>query len=358
VALSPAARAAAEPRVAALPSPSIALPPVPPIRSNNAGAPVLEVRFPRRIDSRERIRAEIDETGKPFAISVLQSLVVSGTGDYIFAVTGPITNVQRGTDSQSDPGLRRDQILWQGFSARRRLLAANAELRAAEAAPQLPIRVRVESAKDGRIRVRLTNATAVRAQTFSARIARSELIRALAAIRAAAERGLPAPEIVVNAQGPLRPRSITVTAPLRVSGRIEVPGGRPVSFSRILRSPEPLELTTAGSGGENASPRVTIDVTPIPPLDELRLTGGDLLERVTRANLEYGRFRQYATFLANPDPQGKTSASYAFVTGKAPAEAAAPAGDENGDDSTSVVFMVAVLGAAAALGLVVLWAHL
>ncbi len=344
----------------ALPSPSILLPPVPPVRSNNPAAPVLEVRFPRRIDSRERVRAALDRTGKPVAISVLQRLVVSGTGDYTFAVTGPIAGVQRAAGSQSDPGLRRDQILWQGFSARRRLLAANAELRATEAAAQLPIRVRVEAAKDGSVRVHLTNATAVKALTFSTRIARSELIRALATVRAAVKRGLPAPEIVVEAQGPLRRRSITVAAPLRVSGRIEVPGGRPVSFSRILRSPKPLELElrTKGSAAENVSPRVTINVTPVVPLDELRPRGGDLLERVTRANLEYGRFRQYGTFLASPDSEGKVSASYGFVTGKAPAATAAPATADGGGESTWLVVLVAVLGAAAALGLVVLWAHL
>jgi hypothetical protein len=98
-------------------------------------------------------------------------------------------------------------------------------------------------------------------------------------------------------------------------------------------------------------------VTPVAPLDELRPSGGDLLEQVTRANLEYGRFRQYGTFLASPDSEGKVSASYAFVTGKAPA-AAAPATADGGGESTWLVVLVAVLGVAAALGLVVLWAHL
>jgi hypothetical protein len=335
---------------------------VPPLRSE-AVVSVTEIRFPRRIASRERIRAKLDRSGKPIEISVLQRLVVMGKGDYTFTVTAPIVDVRRAPGSQSDPGLRRDQILWQGFSAGNRVLAATAQLRPATAS-LLPLRISVRTTEDAngrRFHVVLTNATAVKTSAFSTRVDRSELLRALDSIRAAVRLGLPAPEIVMTARGPLRRRTLTVAAPLKVSGRIEVPDGNTVTFSRVLRAPGPLEveISTRGPAGD-AVPRITATATPLVPLDELRAGGGDLLASATRANLAYGRSRQYATFLANPDSEGRASATYVFSTGKAQQAAAAPAGAGEDDGGSAVwpVVVAATLAAAAAAGLVVLWAHL
>jgi hypothetical protein len=360
VALGAAAAAAAETRAVALPAPSVSLPSVPPLQSTALVAPP-EMRFPRSIRSHEQIRIELNGDGDPTLLSVLQRLLVSGKGDYTFVVSGPIADVRRPAGSESDPGFRRDQIVWQGFSPGRRRLAAVAELRPS-AARFLPLRIRTRlrtdsAAKTFEFRIRLTNATAVRTGVFTAKVPRRQLLEALGLVAASVKRGAPPPAAVLTARGPIRKRTITVAAPLALRGRVLV-GGRTVrAFSTRLGSDRVTqELVVRGTAEGPVEPKLSVTATPVPPPARPRASG-DLLLAAARTNLEYGRFRQYTTFLANPDAESANTASYEFRTG-AERPTAQPESSEGGDGSTWPYFLATGLVLVAGAGLVILWAHL
>ena len=73
-------------------------------------------RYVFHIRNHERVLVRVDETGSPSSLRVRQRLDVGGRGDYQFAVSGPVEDVLRGPGSESEPGLRADQVLWAGFS--------------------------------------------------------------------------------------------------------------------------------------------------------------------------------------------------------------------------------------------------
>ena len=132
------------------------------------------------------VGVSIDTTGAPFALRATQRLDVRRIGDYFFTIGAPISRVATAAGSTADPGLRAGAYLWQGFNPGRRILAASVELGLAAAAA-LPLRIEVA---DGR--VRLTNATAVRAAAYAADGNPAQLRAYLGALRAAAARGEPA----------------------------------------------------------------------------------------------------------------------------------------------------------------------
>jgi hypothetical protein len=82
-----------------------------------------------------------------------------------------------------------------------------------------------------------------------------------------------------------------------------------------------------------------------------------LLELVSRARLTTARTFQYQTFLANPNPSGRSSAVYVYETAKRQAvqPAEKPAGKGMNDALRAALIAVLVVGGAA--GLLVLWAH-
>ena len=87
---APAAASAAQPRLAALPSPLAALSATPPLGSG-ASAAAEGVRH--RIDATTRVRVAVDAHGTPFAVTATQRLDVSQPGDYYFTIGAPLTDV-------------------------------------------------------------------------------------------------------------------------------------------------------------------------------------------------------------------------------------------------------------------------
>jgi len=132
VALAPSAAGAAP-----VPLPSVLVqvtlvPPfaTPPTGGENEGG---VLRFPA--DCSQLITVRVDGTGSPFAVRVRHRLVLRRAGDYSFVIGAPVEDVSAAPGSESEPGLRRGAVLWAGFSAGRKVLAADVVLRPAEAAP-------------------------------------------------------------------------------------------------------------------------------------------------------------------------------------------------------------------------------
>jgi hypothetical protein len=117
------------------------LTPGPPLAGTNAPT---ESIFPRGMTSMQRVLVGVAASGMPVSVAVVQRLVLHKLGDYSFFVQGPIADVEAAPGSDSEPGLRRDAILWSGFSSGTRTLAAKATLRVAPAAAALPLRVSIE----------------------------------------------------------------------------------------------------------------------------------------------------------------------------------------------------------------------
>jgi hypothetical protein len=346
-----------------LPSGRTSLTPGPPLAG--ASAPT-EVLFPRGMTSDERVLVGIDRTGKPVSIVVVQRLKLHKLGDYSFAVPGPIDDVETAPGSDSDPGLRRDAILWAGFSAGTKTLGSRATLRVAPASKLLPLRLSVER-EGAALIVRGENTSAARGPVIVGTVSAPEGALALDETRLRLPLGRAAPDLYVRVPRAPRSQSELIAAALDV--RIELAGkkyeyrlgdGGPMRFT--LRAPQvPLGA------------KLRLVVTPVPPERQLtpprgfatwakaarrgRVPASGLLERLSRIRFATARAFQYQTFLANPDTTGGTHAVYVYETAAkiaAPRPPASP--DETGSEAWQTVLFagLALLGAT---GLVVLWAN-
>jgi hypothetical protein len=365
-ALAPGVAAAAPPlRLLELPD-AEALPRIPPLAPPQP--PLAEVaRLRGTVEARERVSVRIDAAGTPTSVEVEQRLLVRALGDYAFFIPAPAVSVVAAAGTESQPGFRPNQIVWQGFSPRRKVLAATAELRPGGSVGALPIRVRLSGAptRPGpfELVVSLENATETRVRTFSADASQADLSAALDALRAAAGIQRAVPERFLPIRGMSVPATVDVSAAFALRGEISFPAGsvRDVSrrrFSGTVGGEKlSLRITVRGVASRPAAPKVEVVAEPNTgaaiPEDSSSLT----LDAVIRSYLSYARTRQYQTFLANPDPQGPSATTYVFETA-APARPEATPEPEPSDDSSLAPF-VAVAGLALlGLGLVVLWAHL
>jgi hypothetical protein len=344
-----------------LPSVRTVLTPGPPLVG--AATPA-EVRFPPGMTGEQRVSVGVDRAGKPVSIAVVQTLVLNKLGDYTFVVPGPFIDVEAAPGSDSEPGLRRDAILWSGFSSGKRTLAARATLRVAPASKLLPLRVSVERQGSALI-LRGENATTAPGPVLSGPMSAREVARALAETRRRVSLGRAAPDLFATVPHPPLSQSESIAAPLDVTGEL---GG--VRFHYRLGDAGPMRferrIPHATSGA-----KLRLTVTPVPPSHELTPPGAatwaeafrrarnrsQLLARVSRVRLTLARALQYQAFLANPDPNARSSAVYIYETAM-PRAVAAPQTPSDGGWSGPwrgvVLTVVAVAGTA---GLVVLWAH-
>lgn len=320
-------------------------------------ATILETRFLRPIPSTERVLVGIDRSGRVVSAEVVQRLVVVRSGDYTFAVPGPVTDVTRAPGSQSDPGLRHDAVLWAGFSPGKRVLAARIELDPARAGALLPLRVTIERIGD-RVRLRIRNTTTIRVPAFSADADVATVARALDDTRSAASGDGPLRDAFVNARGRVRTTLVTATAPLRITGRF---GSKPIAT--VLGDGRPLVLEL--SAPAVPAPALRLSAEPVPPLRGLTppegstwrrsgLSGRALIARAIATRLAFARTRQYDEFLAVPDPAATARAvfEYRVVARAAPPRPATPSSDSDGNVA---VTLAVVLAAAAALAAAVVW---
>ena len=202
-ALAPTAASAQQFRLLELPGVE-ALPRVPPLAPPQP--PVTETpRLRGSVFARERVVVGMAPDGTSRTVTVSQRLLVRALGDYAFFVPAPAVRVVAGPGSQSRPGLRPNQIVWQGFSPRRKVLVAVAELRPGGSVHALPVRVRVTGipVRPGpfELAIFLENATRTRATGFTADVPRADLVSALADLRAAAADDRPITDRVVRIRG-------------------------------------------------------------------------------------------------------------------------------------------------------------
>jgi hypothetical protein len=311
----------------------------------------------------ERVRVAIAGDGSPTAATVTQLLELRSVGDFALFVPAPVSTVValRGSDSQ--PGLRPNQIVWRGFAQGRKTLSAAADLRLRDAASALPVRIAVAGAPRAagpfKLVVTITDASRVAVRTADGTADAVDRVGALRRLRAAARAGASA-EATIPLRGPVSETDREATAAFRIRGRLTFPPGAgrvrgPTTFSgRLGSGRRSLRLTFRGTATRAVAPRLRLVVEPVP---EAAVPQAADLDAVARGYLDYARTRQYDQFLANPDPNGRSRTTYVFVT-ETESPAATPAPGEDGDDDALPLALVAVGGALVLGALVVLWAHL
>jgi len=337
--LVPAAAQAA-PTLALFPTPLTPLTSTPPFQPPPTTLPNL---FRHPIRSTERVAVGIDDRGNVVSVRATQRLVVSRVGDYRLTVPAPVTDVVVVPGSESSPGLRHGAILWAGFSPGNRVLAATATLDPDEAAKVLPLRVNISDDS-----VRLENTTTTTATTYTANGDPAELAKLLDALRKDPHGGTLGHGTYVQVTGRTRNLEVRVTAPLRVTGRID---GRDVSF---VLGPEPRTILTRGNA------EVALSVEPVPPASLYSVPKRPTWDEALMISLTLARVRQYDGFLGNPDPLGPLATRYAYRTVAAPASpppVPEPAAPDEGGLAAWLIALIVAGSLAAAGGLAVLWAR-
>jgi hypothetical protein len=316
-----------------------------------------ETRFRGHPTSREVVRVGIAPDGTPLRVTVTHRLELFGTGDYFFVVPAPATSVRPGPGTQSQPGLRDVGVVWQGFSDRHKVLSATVGLQAAQAARGLPLRVSVER-RGGSTVVRLENVTRKSISVLLGRTSRTAVVRVLGQLRAAYGR---APVVANLWQVDGEPGNnvpIRVTTPLRVRGTIAA-GGRSVAVDRRLGGAGPNAAVFTLPTAAPSKLRLRVDLLHplelLPTTDELAAAPQPLLT-LQRALGEVAVSWAYRRYLAPPDPVAPSSATYAYRTVARPVAVAASVTHADGGNTLAIV-LAATLGAAALVGLAVLWAR-
>jgi hypothetical protein len=336
---------AAAARTALLPSPTTPLDTKLPLgaAASATAPPLVPANAP--VENRQVVFVDVRPDGTVLRVRVRQVLTLRGTGDFFFQVPAPVKDVHAAPGSQGEPGLRQNAILWQGFSNRRRVLAADVELDPAAAAVALPLAI---ERRDGKLLLR--NVTAVRARGFAAAADPVAIRRTLAAIG----RHPPEPR-TIEIHGPVEGRNVVVEAPLHVLGSVRSPDnvGRPLNLA--LGGFAPQQLALAASEGS----KLNLEVTPVLALPELRpappgTPAPELVLRASTAMLRVARVHQYRGFLSAPGV-GPTSTVYRYRT--VAAQPAAQEGGASGDGKLPLVLLLAGAAVLASGGLVVAWAH-
>jgi hypothetical protein len=368
----PGAAASARRQQVVLPGPVPYPTPVPPLVGKTA-LPQLYIAPALHIGSDQLVNVGVGPDARPARVRVRQRLIVHGQGDYQLAISGPIDDVRPAPGTQSSPGLRSDQLLWAGFSPGRKVLAAEAFLRAKDAAPYLPVRLRLERRGDRAI-LTVTNATAVPQQVYTGKVLLPELARLLDETRRSSLTGVRLKGTFANFIGEVRTlkQPVRIAAPLRVEGELRLPNQAPVTFDRTLGDGQPLSFQVEARG--QGVPKIHLQARPAPVVRELRPPGAatwagalsrnpppveELVHRLMTTRMQLVRADQFQSFLADPDADGRTRSVYEYetVAVKSHRVAAAPASPD-GDGGDALLIILAVIGSVVvAGGGLVAWAH-
>ena len=337
-----------------LPWPPQVLPQTPPLAPKVAGPLPISPRFFRRVSNRERVVVGLDQSGTPNAIRVQQTLVMKRLGDYVFAIAAPVKTVLPGPGTESPPGQRTNQILWQGFSPGIRRLSVIADLRVDESAPLLPVKVHVEQSGTGSV-VLIENVTGVTARSYTADVEPVGLAQVLGRIRNAIRRNYTAEGLNVEVSGAQRPVDVQVAAPLLVSGTVRS-GDVVRKFKAVLDGIHRNELRVVVPG--RSTPKISMRVRTVPVSDRVRPTQSvrDQLANTIDLELTYARKRQYDQFLSAADATGHSSTIYVYRTTPRPVTAA-PIESSGSSGNTMGWIALAVLLAAALPVAAVVWAR-
>jgi hypothetical protein len=256
-------------------------------------------QVPGRVDDTERVDVLVGPTGTPAAVTMTQRLVLSGTGQYVVWQRSSAQDAEALEDTPA-PVLKREAVIWQGFVDGSELLAARLTLDPVVEAQLLPVAVELEWRGNGALApggdvpgpgevvVRLRNRTA-RQYDLPTGVAASAkdlagpldtLLRAgtsrTPAVPPSAGRELPAS---VRAADTGAPRNVAVAAPLRVTGTIRLPGGRPVSqpSGAVTHLPDGLKVDGVLQGdvefvvAASAAGTVALDLRLFPTVDPREL---------------------------------------------------------------------------------------
>lgn len=379
--LAPAA-ALADVQQVLLPGPTPFPTASPPLAAVSA-PPWATLTFKIHASSDQRIRAGVDAEGRVVSAKALQRLYLVGTGDYLIVVSAPVLDVRAAPGSQSEPGQRHGQILWSGFSTKRRLLAANAALQPRPVRPFLPLRL--QARRDGdRYELTVTNATTTAEIAFQGSAEAKNVAALLDRTRAdaLAHRRLRPVYVGISGLVSQRPGKARISAPFRVDGELRFPSaptsasggtlaGRTVRFAFVLGDEQPLTRRIVVNGG--GEPRLRLETRPdavvrgLTPPDGARtwreavarrpLPPAALLERLIEQRMALVRADQYESFLSNPDQLGRNRTVYVYATAAGARERAdASSGGSSGSGLLMALLAVggSVLAAGAAL---VAWAH-
>jgi hypothetical protein len=355
----------------------------PPLTAAGTPPPVL-LPFRVTASADERVSVGVDNHGRVVSVGVRHRLVLSGKGDYQLVIPAPVEDVHAARGSDSQPGLRTGQILWAGFSPGRKVLAAEAKLRASAAAPFLPLRLRLRRDGDRSV-MRVTNATGIAEIAYAGRGVPRELASLLDRTRRESLAGARLSTAYATIAGLVRVRKqpARIAAPFRVEGELRFPTapasagggtlrGRDVSFAASLGDEQPLSLRVVVRGG--GTPRLRLVATPAHVVRGLRPPGAPtwsaaerrrrlparaLLARLIDMRMQFVRADQYRAFLSNPDQLGRNRTVYVYETAAAlPVHAAGASDGGSGSGTSPFVVVLAVAASLAAAGAaLVLWAH-
>jgi hypothetical protein len=330
-------------------------------------------RYVFHIGSAERVLVGVDDFGSPSSVRVRQRLGVHGRGDYQFVISAPIEDVLPAPGTQSNPGLRADQMLWAGFSPGRKVLSADVTLRTAEAAQYLPLRLQLSRAADG-VTLTAANATITPQTEYAGTVRAPQIARLLDDTRRSARAGKRLNAAYATFYGLVRQRArqTPIEAPLHVEGELRVGDGTPVRFSRTLGDGSPLALRVRAPG--SGKPHLVLRAVPVsverllrPPggaptwtaaLRRRRLPAPFLLRRLFESRMRLVRSDQFQSFLSNPDADGRSRSIYVYESAAAPTPPAAAASAPKENGGGPLVLLLAIGASVLAAGFaLVAWAH-
>jgi hypothetical protein len=370
--LAAGARAQPTSQQVVLPGP-VPYPTVSPPLAAYGPVPPNPTRYVFHITSTQFVRVGIDGQGRPTSVGVRQRLGLAGRGDYQFIISAPISDVRPAPGTDSQPGLRVNQVLWAGFSPGRKVLAADVKLRPRPVAEFLPLRLELERESAGAT-LSVVNATRTPVLEYSGLVRPEESAKLLDETRRAARAGVRVSPAQATFFGPVT--EVTphpqVEAPIKVAGQLSFPGSRPVAFAATLGDGRPFGITVHARG--TGRPHVRLRAWPVPPERLLTPPGAptwkaavgrrpipaaSLLKRLLQARMRMVRVDQYQTFLSNPDADGRNRIVYEYETAAAPRRAApAPKEGSGGSGSGPLVLVLALLGSILAVGAALAaWAH-
>jgi len=328
-----------------------------------------ERAFPGRVHDDELVEIDLGPDGTPARVRVTQRLTLVGQGDYSLRVPGPAATLETLPTSESQPGLRRGSVIWQGFSPGRRRLDARMDLYPEREAPRLPLRVTLELTANGAplalgdsatgpftAVLRIENVTAIPTRIADADADPRAVAGALDAIHGSlVSKRRPVPGVrgvpeAIPARGEIGTRTEPIEAPFRAVGFIAFPstnfdvevegglrppsalgaavvsfdvllgGGRPLVHEvRIIGTASNLELGSVQVTGRPARPHPGA-VAPPAGADTWAeaLAGGgagngrQMLARAMSAMWRVARLRLYDGYIGNPDPIGRAASTYRY----------------------------------------------
>jgi hypothetical protein len=373
------------------------------------GPKALETRLPGRVEDTEHVRIAMDLDGTPVEVAVEQRLVVHGLGDFSFRVPGPAIDVEALPGSESEPGLRRGAILWQGFSPGRKELGARMQLYPEQEVQRLPIEVELEMSVDGEpvdpdepvngpfeLTIRVANRTGVPIPVADADADPGLLAPAMDAIFRSLQDGLrpePGHDAVPQAVAvnpPLGTVDTVLESPLLVEASLGFEPGSveglevssdsdasmirsddSLSWTEQLGGGGPLEqtVTVTGTATDMELPSLRIGATTALPEASLmeppgpgtwteaaaegRATDGRAMLRSAMETMWMtARTRQYDAYVGNPDRAGPAITEYEFVLDPPEEQAAPPPVAAGGVEPVGAVAMALGALGLAWLGLV------